>query len=295
MPIFAAADPPAWLTALPDWLRALPASPVVSTVILIAAILIARGLLGRLIKQRVTATDLRRRWLVQTRNALLLVLLLGLVVIWATELQTLALSLVAIVVAFVIATKELILCLSGSVLKTGAGSFNVGDRIQVKDFRGDVIDQNLLATTIMEVGPGKLTHQRTGRVTVIPNSVFLAEPVTNESYTHDYVLHVFTIPFKRDDDWQAAREAFLASAMRRCQPYLEDVRRHMQRLSDRQGLDTPSVDPRVTIQIPAAGEVHLVVRLPVRARERSYIEQAILAECFASTDYAKPPTSPSCS
>jgi hypothetical protein len=31
-----------------------------------------------------------------------------------------------------------------------------------------VIDQNLLATTILEVGPGRLTHQRTGRMADIP-------------------------------------------------------------------------------------------------------------------------------
>src|SRR5690625_7675079 len=79
--------------------------------------------------------------------------------------------------------------------------------IQIKDFRGDVIDQNFLATTILEVGPGKITHQLTGRMTVIPNSLFVSEPVINESFTNDFVLHVFTIPFKREDNWMAAQEA----------------------------------------------------------------------------------------
>src|SRR5690606_21856396 len=119
------------------------------------------------------------------------------------------LSVVALAVALVVATKELILCITGSILKTGAQSFKIGDRIQIKDFRGDVIDQNLFATTIMEIGPGKLTHQRTGRVTVLPNSLFVSEPVINESYTHDYVLHVFTVPFKRQDDWQSAQKSLL--------------------------------------------------------------------------------------
>src|SRR5690606_32112227 len=85
----------------------------------------------------------------------------------SAELRTVAISIVAIAVAFVVATKELILCITGSILKMASRSFVIGDRIQVKDFRGDVIDQNLLATTILEVGPGKLTHQRTGRMAVI--------------------------------------------------------------------------------------------------------------------------------
>jgi len=131
-------------------------SLLISTTILVVVIVILRAIIARFIRKSVSSTELRRRWLVQTRNGLLLLLLFGLIMIWGEELRTLALSVVAIAVAFVIATKELILCITGSVLKTGAGSFNIGDRIQIKDFRGDVIDQNLLATTILEVGPGKI-------------------------------------------------------------------------------------------------------------------------------------------
>lgn len=261
-------------------------SLLVSTGILILTIIILRSLSARFIRRTVTATDLRRRWLVQSRNGLILLLLLGLVIIWGEELRTLALSIVAIAVAFVVATKELILCITGSILKSGSGSFNIGDRIQVKDFRGDVIDQNLLATTILEVGPGKLTHQRTGRMTVIPNSLFVSEPVINESFTHDYVLHVFIVPFKREDDWRAAQKAFLESAKRHCQPYLKEVRNYMKQISDDRGLEVPSVDPRVTIQVPAAGEVHLIVRIPAKSSQRSYIEQAIFTDVFDKNDFA---------
>ena len=269
---------------------------LISTALLLGAIIVARWLLARFIRRTVASADLRRRWLVQTRNALLLLMLLGLVIIWGAELRTLALSVVAIAVAFVVATKELILCLTGSILKSGARSFNIGDRIQIRDFRGDVIDQNLFATTIMEIGPGKITHQRTGRVTVIPNSIFFTEPVINESYTADYVLHVFTVPFKREDDWRSAQQSLLAAAKRHCQGYLEDVRKHMKRISERQGLDAPSVEPRVTIQVPAAGEVHLIARVPAKSNQRGSIEQAILADVFRTDDFsARKDDSPSSS
>jgi small-conductance mechanosensitive channel len=259
---------------------------LISTAILILTIIILRTLVAGFLRRNVSSTELRRRWLVQSRNGLLLLLLLGLLFIWGEELQALALSIVAIAVAFVVATKELILCVTGSILKTGAGSFNIGDRIQIKDFRGDVIDQNLLATTILEVGPGKITHQRTGRMTVIPNALFVSEPVINESYTHDYILHVFTIPFKREDDWRGAQQAFLESANRRCKPYLEEVRKHMKHLSEERGLDVPTIEPRVTIQVPAAGEIHLIIRIPVKSGQRSYIEQSILSDVFSDNDFA---------
>jgi small-conductance mechanosensitive channel len=253
-------------------------SLVVSTAILLAAIVVVRSLTARYIRRNVASAELRRKWLVNSRNGLLLLLLLGLAVIWGNELRTLALSVVAIAVAFVVATKELILCLTGSFLKSGASAFNLGDRIQVKDFRGDVIDQNLLATTIMEVGPGRSMHQRTGRMIVIPNALFVAEPIVNESFTQKYGFHVFSVPFKREDDWNAARQAFLEAAQRRCAPFIEQAREHMGRIGDLQGLGIPPVEPRVTIHLPSATEVHLVIRLPVPAGQRSTIEQEILQE-----------------
>ena len=256
-----------------------------STLILITSMLVLRALANRLIRSSVESTELRRKWLVQSRNGLLLLALLGLFIIWGEELRTLALSVVAIAVAFVVATKELIMCITGSLLKTGARSFDIGDRIQVKDFRGDVIDQNLLATTILEVGPGKLTHQRTGRMIVLPNSLFVSEPVVNENFTHDFVIHAFTVPFMREDNWRAAQQALLAAATKHCAHNLETIRRHMHKVSVQRGLEVPTVDPRVTLQFPDAEEVHLIVRVPAKAAQKSFIEQSILTEAFAIKDY----------
>ncbi|SFX45110.1 mechanosensitive ion channel domain-containing protein [Marinospirillum alkaliphilum] len=264
---------------------------LLSTLVLLVAMLVLRAIGARLIRRSVESTELRRKWLVQSRNGLLLLTLLGLFMIWGEELRTLALSVVAIAVAFVVATKELILCVTGGLLKTGARSFDIGDRIQIKDFRGDVIDQNLLVTTILEVGPGKLTHQRTGRMIVLPNALFVSEPVINESFTHDYVLHVFTVPFMRKDHWREAQQQLLESAQKHCAPYLENVRRHMNRVASQRGLEVPTVEPRVSLQFPEPDEVHLVVRVPAKAAQRSYIEQSILAEVFEAQDYlaaAKP-------
>ena len=261
-------------------------SIMIETAILLIVVTVVRSIASRFIKKRVHSKELQRRWLVQTRNGFILLLTLGLLFIWGDTLRTFALSIVAIAVAFVVATKELILCVSGSILKTGSGSFNVGDRIQVKEFRGDVIDQNILATTILEVGPGKLTHQRTGRKTVIPNALFVSEPIINESFTHDFVLHVFTVPFKREENWRAAQDEFLKAARKHCKPYLNEARIHMEKLSEDMGLDVPTADPRVTVQVPTVGEIHLVIRIPVKSSQRGFIEQSILSDVFSHHDFS---------
>lgn len=261
--------------------------PLFNTAILITVVIILRTLSARFIRRSVASSELRGRLLVNFRNGFLLLTLLGLVMIWGDQLRTLALSIVAIAVAFVVATKELILCITGSILKSGAGSFDLGDRIQVKEFRGDVIDQSLLATTILEVGPGKASHQRTGRMIVIPNALFVAEPVVNESFTSKYDFHVFIVPFKLEDDWQKAREALLGSAMSHCEPYLEAARAYMERVGNQRGLEVPSVDPRVSIQVPKAGEIDLIVRIPVQSGHKSHMEQVILSDVFTNNEFAR--------
>ena len=261
-------------------------SLLLNSVILIVAVMVLRSLAARFIQRTVQAPELRGRWLVNSRNGFLLLMLLGLVMIWGEELRTLALSIVAIAVAFVVATKELILCFTGSILKSGSRSFALGDRIQVKDMRGDVIDQTLLATTILEVGPGRHLHQRTGRRIVIPNALFVSEPVINESFTTHYDFHVFSVPFKREDNWQLAQTALLDAANRQCEPYLELVRRYMSKIGSQRGLTMPRVEPRVSLQVPVAGEVHLTLRLPVRVGERNFVEQHILNEVFSGNDFS---------
>lgn len=251
---------------------------LISTALLTLAILALRAVSARFIRRKVTVAELRSKWLVQSRNVLVLLFILGLVLIWAQELRTLALSVVAIAVALVVATKELILCVIGSILKSGSSTFDIGDRIQIKDYRGDVIDHNLLTTTLLEVGPGKSSNQRTGRVLTIPNALFVSDAVINETPTSRYMFHVIIVPFKRDHDWQGAQRAMLAAAKRECDSYINEARRDLLRFSNQRGLEAPSIEPRVTIQVPASEEIHLAMRLPVPTSRRMTIEQAILAE-----------------
>jgi len=250
----------------------------IASAVWVVFVLLARLLLVRLLKvAEVSQPELRRRWLVQIRTATVLTLAAGLAVVWATELRTIALSLVALAVAVVIATKELLLCLAGSLFKMGARAFSVGDRIEIKGMHGEVVDQTLLATTIMEVGPGRL-QQRSGRFIVLPNSLFLSEPLINETLGGRYALHVFTVPLRATDDWRTAEKVLLEVATEQCAPFLEDARRELAFLAASRYLETLAVEPRVAVQLPTPEELHLVVRLPVPVEQRSRVEQAVLRE-----------------
>jgi len=248
---------------------------LIATLILLAAVVAARFTLLRAAR-RLTASSraqLRLSWMNTVRRSAIALLILGVIVIWSSELQTFALSIVAFAVAIVLAVKELLLCMSGSLLRTSAKMFSIGDRIEVNALRGDVVDHGLLATSILEIGPG---HRRTGRKVVLPNSIFLSAHVVNETATQQYVLHTINVPLAPGSDWEAAERILLDVANETCAAYVDPAKRHLEALSSQHGLVIRSVEPRVAIGLPAADEVMLHLRVPTKARDKGVVEQTIL-------------------
>lgn len=262
---------------------------IVETLILVVALLLVRLVVVRAILRwdKITIEN-RRRWVVSARNVALVVFGFGMVLVWAEEMRTLALSVVAMAAALVLAFKEVISCVSGTMMRAVARPFSIGDRIEINGMRGDVVDQTILTTTILEIGPGPNNHQRTGRSITIPNSLFLAASVINESYLDDFVLHVFSVPLKADEDWELAEQTLLDAAREECASFIEAARQQNREVEEKQGFETPSMDPRVVVQLVGAGQVNLVVRVPCPGREKGALEQAIVRHYLRSVKALKP-------
>ena len=252
---------------------------VATGIMVIVVIGLRWGTVRYIRRQDWASPQIGRRWIVQIRNAAFILMAMGLVLIWASELRAAAISLVALGAAFVLATKELIMCVSGALVRTSSRSFTVGDRIEVGSIRGVVIDHTLLATTLLEVGSA---HARTGRTVTIPNSVFLNSAVINETSGHHYVLHAFTVTVG-SDDWQAAEGALLAAAIEYSAEYIEEAHEQMDKRARKHSLDLPSVDPVVLVGAGDPDEIILTVRVPTPVNLKGQMEQDILRTWLGET------------
>jgi len=264
------------LRSLPFFKEAAASAALLAGVLSLLAI--SRGA----IRRSRLAAGARRRWLVSTRNVALLVLLVGLVAIWATEVRSFALSFVAVAVAVVIASKELIVCLAGAFLRTSSGAFELGDRIEVNGIRGDVIDLGAFTTTLLEVGAGH--SNRTGRAITIPNSVFTTMHVFNETPSGEYLLTTMTIPVPPGTDLAAAEAALLAAASEECRPFLDAARARLAQSAAHKGLDPSTVDPRVSVHLVDPLRTDLLVRFPAPIRLRNRVEQSVLHRYLGAVD-----------
>lgn len=264
---------------LPDWLHdSTVLRDLLATAILLLGVLVLRGMSLRFIRRvNWPSPQAQLRWMVQVRWASLGLISLGLVIVWASELQTFALSVVAIAAAIVIATKELIACFSGALLRASAGSYTVGDRISIAGVRGDVIDIGALTTTLLEVGPW---HRRTGKALILPNSILLTATVVNETFTNAFVLHMISVPVADEDSWSDAEARLLEIAREICAPIIEGATREMQQSAREHGLPDFLVDPNVSLQVTEAGKLSLQLRVPARAQETGQVEQRILRRFY---------------
>ncbi|MDE3220357.1 MAG: mechanosensitive ion channel [Nitrospirota bacterium] len=265
---------------MPVWLPQIDSSAVLDglkSLLWLLSLLIVRTLIVRAIARNPTLTmEAKRRWIVSVRNTMVFAILVGLFVIWAHELQAFAVSLVALAAAFVLATKELILCWSGAALRVGGKVYSVGDRIQIAGHRGVVLDHDIFATKLLEIGPGQASHLYTGRVTVFPNSLLFTNALVKENPGQEYGLYILVVPLRDKDDWRDAERYLFDAAKAECSSFMEEAGRHMKLLEQTNLLEAPSPEPRITIQLAETGRIQLVLRFPAPDRGRSRIEQAIL-------------------
>ena len=92
--------------------------------------------------------------------------------------------------------------------------YQVGDRVAIDDSKGDVVEVDFLVTTLWEVeGDLVSTHQPSGRVVTLPNSVVLSSHVYN--YTRSefpYVWNELKVEVAYETDLEFARETMQSVA-----------------------------------------------------------------------------------
>lgn len=251
-----------------------------ATLALLATALLLRRLAVRALGRSRLPTEVRARWLGQLRVALLLVVATGLAVIWGPALRDLALSLAAVAVAVVIATREVFSCLTGAFVRTASRACSVGDRIEIQGVRGDVVELGALTTTLLEVGAGGT--RQTGRAVSVPNSRFLDSTVWNESFAGEFGLQLLRVPLPVSSAWQEAERRLLEAAQLECDPYLEPARRRYLDQAWKRGLGPDTLEPTVTLSLPDHETIELLLRFPTPLASRARVEQAVLRRYLGS-------------
>ena len=273
-----------WNT-IQEWLNALPVSEEIIKSVLMSVVMIVAVITGRSILLSAhfrshpdLSIENKRRSLVVSRNITMLLLLFGLAMIWAAQIQTLALSMFAVAAAIVVATKELIMCLSGSILRSVTKQYSIGDYIEINSLRGRVVDINMLNTLMMQIGPNPLIGQLSGKTLSFPNSLLLSHTVRRDNILGDYVIHTVEIPVPIHLDSDEIIGSLKDVLEPLCEPYVPAIKQHLENVQTQKLFITPAAQPRVS-RVPHDDKVYnIIVRFASPVAKRLEIQQAVLDE-----------------
>lgn len=289
------------LAAIRDWLHTITGlSPgfiehLGVTMFVVAILWLIRLVVLRVVYRRVEDVRERYRWRKATTYAIVFFGLFVLVRVWFVEFRALATFFGLIGAGLAIALRDPVVNLGGWIFIVWRRPFAPGDRVEVLDRVGDVIDLRLFQFTLLEVGTKTGASQSTGRIIHIPNGVVFQNALVNYTRGFHYVWNELSVVVTFKSDWRAAKDIVLKVAEEHAEALGEDAERRLRRAAQEYMIFYSQLSPTVYTSVEDHG-VQLTMRYlsdPRRLRGSEMLMWEAILDAFAARgdiDFAYPTT-----
>ena len=187
--------------------------------------------------------------------------------IWVSGIQDFGIFLGIVGAGLALSLQETLVCIAGWVLLVVRRPFNIGDRIEIDNRIGDVIDVSVFQTSMMEVGNWVKADQSTGRMLIIPNSMLIRHPLYNYSKGFPFIWNELSTIVTFESDWEQAEKLLLEKAEIEADKIESEVKRRIEQMQSQYAIRYEHLCPIVYTNIADNG-VELTLRYisPVRQR-----------------------------
>ena len=262
-----------------DWLQPLLAHRATLTAAIVFSVLVLRGLSIRHVRRNKVILDAEdRRSISRIHVVAVMICVAMIVLLWLPQIQHFMLSITAIAVALVIATKELLLCLTGAILIRTSRAFSIGDWILIGERFGEVIERNFMSTTLQEIEARSFTS--TGRTVIVPNSLFLSNSVINQNFLRRYQFHSFSITIEPDAFPIDAEEQLQRRIESLTSHFKDTAQRYNAMLEQRTGIDIPDAKPSLDFSTNERAKLVTTITVFCPTEEISALEKDMVKEFF---------------
>lgn len=174
-------------------------SLVLSTTIVIILFSFFKRIGRKTIKKKIEG---RKEYLINQAMQIILNVaeVIFLLFIWGDYIQNLMTLISVTSAAMTIALREIILNFFCGIYIKVKKPFQVEDRIEVKDIKGDVMNISSLNFEVLEISNKEEHGQSTGVIVTFPNSIVCSEPVRNLNKGFKYVWDELTVKVPIDCD-----------------------------------------------------------------------------------------------
>ncbi|WP_142712895.1 mechanosensitive ion channel family protein [Fodinibius sediminis] len=247
---------------------------IVLTVGVIFVIWLIRYLAVRMVNKQLPEAKEQYKW---RKNLTYVSAFIGFLIvgrIWFEGIHSLATFLGLLSAGLAIALKDPITDFAGWLFILWRKPFNVGDRIQLGDTKGDVIDLRIFKFTVLEIGNWVRSDQSTGRVVHIPNHQIFSDPLANYTSSFDFIWNELEVLVTFESDWEKAKNILQDIADKHIEQFSEQANRQVQRAQKAYLIYYRHLTPIVYTDVQDSG-ICLTIRHLSNPRNRRGVSQDI--------------------
>jgi small-conductance mechanosensitive channel len=249
--------------------------------LLSAALLIVLGIIQftvlKVAFRNVVDKGARYKWAKTTRYIITVIGILLVSRIWFEGVGAIGTYIALVAAGLVIVLREPVQDIAGFLFIMWRSPFRLGDRIEVNDVKGDVIDQGLFKFTLMEIGNWVDADQSTGRVVHISNHKIFSGNIFNYTGGFKYIWNEVTVRLTYESNWKKAKELLLKIAQHHSVDMSQKAEEEMIEASSSYYLSYNILTPTVYLHIKDYG-IALTIRYLTDPRKRRATEQSIHEE-----------------
>lgn len=247
---------------------------IFNSIVIIFVLWLFRVVLGRLVYRK--SEDIKSRY-VWRKTLTYVTVLIGFIMIgsvWFRGFKELGTYLGLLSAGLAIALKDPLTNIAGWIFIIFRQSFSVGDRIQIGEQSGDVIDIRMFQFLLLEIGNWVDADQSTGRVIYIPNARVFTHPLANYSKGFQYIWDEINVLVTFESDWKKAKEMMLNIAKKHSEHLSKSAERKVKEASKKYLIFYKNLTPTVYTAVKDSG-VQLAIRYLCDPKNRRGIQQAI--------------------
>jgi len=240
----------------------------------------------KLVRKRTTEVRTRYQWQKTSTYISVAIGLLLIGRIWFEGIQSLATFLGLVSAGIAIALKDVLADLAGWAFILWRRPFEVGDRVQVGDDAGDVIDIRIFQFTLLEIGQWVDADQSTGRLIHIPNGLIFTAPQINFTKGFRYIWDEIPVLITFESDWERAKQLLMHIVEEHTEIMTEQAQHSILEASKRFMIYYTTLSPTVYTSVKDSG-VNLTLRYLVEPRKRRSRQEILWEEilrAFAKED-----------
>jgi small-conductance mechanosensitive channel len=206
-----------------------------------------------------------------------LAILLFLALLFEDRLGRLSVALGVAGAGVAVALQDVLASIAGAFSIGFSKLYAVGDRVQIGDIRGDVIDIGLLRTTLMETGNWVSKDLYNGRIARIPNSTVLKGSVFNYSQGFRFIWDEIKVVLTGTSDSQLARTMLLRVAKEAIGEYLVEAQSSWKTMSENYQSENPPLEPTVALVVNS-GSLEFTVSYIVDYTKRTAMQDQLFTK-----------------